>query len=161
MATNDFNFVPLLERLGLLKEFQAITEQNLIEPTQEINPDLWEIEVGEMNLDQKKIYTLFIIIVTRYNELINEAQKKHPNTPLMQNLYILQNGGEELDRKVQLLQDALIWSLFKTIRALKQWRGEIAVRKGFKVIRIAIPRPKQKNVILNRRRIASPEAKIS
>ncbi len=114
-----------LELLGL--EFQYIEEKDCVEPKAKLDSKKDHV-VGDMTKDQKKLYTYWLNLQREAEQTLLAA--RYENDEGRQKEILLK--AEELGAKAGVIRE-IFWISLRDEFAL--WgKGEIGVRKGFKVV---------------------------
>lgn len=120
----------ILRELGIWDEYQQIKEANYIEPETLIDPRK-ETVIGDMNAEQKKLYTL----LRRYGPQWISLQESS-NTKDTERIcaFIKEKGACHLCKIVQALPKLIMLSVVENMEVGKEIRGIVGGRKGFKVV---------------------------
>lgn len=133
-TSGKLNLELLLKELRLWTEFQKIQPQDYIEPRPSKNSK-FEEEVGEMNDEQKKLFTLIERMETIIEEILTNINKSALNDA---DFYLKVEGNSGLQRltkTVDLLIPALITLILNANPTIDR-KEKIALRQGFKIIKM-------------------------
>lgn len=120
----------ILRELGIWDEYQQIKEANYIEPETLIDPRI-ETVIGNMNAEQKKLYTL----LRRYGpQLISLQKSSNTKDPERICAFIKESGACHLCKIMQTLHKLIMLSVVENMEVEEEIRGFVGGRKGFKVV---------------------------
>lgn len=128
------NLELLLKKLRLWTEFQKIQPQDYIEPRKPQNPK-FEEEVGEMNDEQKKLFTLIDRKQITIEKIICDIDKSALNDA---DFHAQVEGNPILQRLItiiDLLIPALMTLIFNANPAIDR-EEKIALRQDFKITKM-------------------------
>ncbi|MFA4880802.1 MAG: hypothetical protein WC650_04245 [Candidatus Doudnabacteria bacterium] len=133
-TSGKLNLELLLKELRLWNEFQKIQPQDYIEPRYPRNPKL-EGEIGEMNDEQRKLFTL----IDRKQTIIEKIITNIDESALSDADFYLQVEKnpklQNLIKTVDLLIPALTTLIFNANPTIDR-KEKVALRQGFKIVKM-------------------------
>ena len=133
-TSGKLNLELLLKKLRLWTEFQKIQPRDYIEPRNPQNPK-FEEEVGEMNNEQRKLFTLIDRKQITIEKIICDIDKSALNDADFQLKAKGNSTLQKLIKIVDLLIPALITLIFNANPAIDR-EEKIALRQGFKIVKM-------------------------
>ncbi|MDD5626897.1 MAG: hypothetical protein PHW01_02750 [Patescibacteria group bacterium] len=133
-TNGELNLELLFKKLRLWTKFQKIEPQDYIEPRYPQNPKLEE-EVGEMNDEQKKLFTLIDRKQTIIEEILTNIDKSALSDADFQFKVEKNSKLQRLAKTVNLLLPTLITLIFDANPKIDR-KEKIALRQGFKITKL-------------------------